>query len=162
MDYIEIARSDYAAFHHLATDYYREGEDANTPQEELDTFIRVLFDKLCSREIHGCFAKIRKDCIGFALWALDTPDFAFSEIPGCGTILEIGLLPAFRSSGHGKALVSFIEDWFCKKNVMQCYVSAYGPAQAFWSRCGYVKNGNTAKNGLPIMAKSLSMQSTGA
>ena len=45
MDYIEICENDYNAFHQLLSTYYREGEDADTPQEEIDTFIRFMFEK---------------------------------------------------------------------------------------------------------------------
>ena len=156
MDYIEICENDYNAFHELASAYYREGEDADTPQEEIDTFIRFMFDKVVNNEINGFFAKEESGYIGFALWAIDTEDFEFSEIPGFGTILEIGFIPSYRSKGNGKELVSYIESRFSKKNVNNCYVSAYGPAQKFWSYCGYVESGKVASNGLPIMVKSIS------
>ena len=168
MDYIEICENDYSAFHELANAYYREGEDADTPQEEIDIFIRFLFEKVINHEINGYIAKDKNAYVGFALWGVDTEDFEFSEIPGFGTILEIGFIPSYRSKGNGKELVSYIEgrfrcgqelsdeSRFCKKNVNNCYVSAYGPAQKFWSCCGYFENGKVASNGLPIMVKSIS------
>ena len=155
MEYIEICKNDYNVFHELANAYYREGEDEKTPQDEIDAFIRLMFDKVVNNEINGFFAKEESGYIGFALWAIDTEDFAFSEIPGFGTILEIGLLPSRRASGIGKEFVSFIEKSLTSKNVKQCYVSAYGPAQEFWMRCGYVVNGKKANNGLPIMIKTI-------
>ncbi len=155
MDYSEITENDYAFFHEMATAYYREGEDEHTPQEEIDAFIRLLFEKVVSHEIEGCFAKTGGAWVGFSLWAIDTEDFAFSEIPGFGTILEIGLLPAYRASGLGKELVLFAENALRRKHVTHCYVSAYGPARKFWSHCGYANNGKTASNGLPIMVKAI-------
>lgn len=155
MEFIEIRKNDHHIFHELANAYYRDGEDADTPQEELDSFIRFLFDKVIDHEIEGYFAKAEGTYIGFFLWAIDTEDFMFSEIPGYGTILEIGLVQSCRGSGHGKEFVSFIEDRLRAKHVKQCYVSAYGPAQGFWSRCGYAENGRTARNGLPIMVKTI-------
>lgn len=142
-------------FHGLANAYYREGEDADTPQAVLDSFIGFMFEKAVSHEIEGCFAKTENEYIGFALWAVDTADFVFSEIPGYGTILEIGLIPARRSAGHGKAFVSFVEDQLRRKGIDQCYVSAYGPAREFWSRCGYAESGQKAGNGLPMMVKAI-------
>ena len=139
----------------MADAYYREGEDEDTPQEVVDDFIRLLFDHITAGNIDGCFLKTGDTYAGFALWALDTEDFAFSELPGYGVILEIGLSSAFRKGGHGTKLVSFIENRLKAKHMTQCYVSAYGPAQAFWSRCGYTANGTTASNGLPIMIKTI-------
>lgn len=155
MEYVDIRRDDYDVFHKLANAYYREGEDEHTPQEEIDRFIRFMFDQVIHREMDGCFAVDAGKYIGFALWRVDTEDFAFSEIPGFGTILEIGLTPPYRASGRGKEFVSHIEQCLCRKNAKQCYVSAYGPAQKFWAGCGYVDSGKQAKNGLPIMIKRI-------
>ena len=155
MDYIEICENDYSAFHELANTYYREGEDADTPQEVIDSFVRMMFDKVINNEIYGCFVKDEQKYIGFALWAIDTEDFDFSEMQGLGTILEIGLTPSYRSFGLGKNLVTYVENSLQKSRIAQCYVSAYGPAQKFWTSCGYVENGKVASNGLPIMVKSI-------
>ena len=156
MEYIQIGKNDYDIFHKLANAYYREGEDEKTPQDEIDAFIRFLFDKVANNEINGFVAKDARGYIGFALWTIDTEDFAFSEIPGFGTILEIGITPPYRASGHGKAFVAFIELCLRRKKIKHCYVSAYGPAQKFWARCGYAENGQKANNGLPIMIKDIS------
>ena len=155
MDYIEICENHYSAFHELANAYYREGEDADTPQEEIDFFIRFLFEKVVNHEIFGYIAMDKNAYVGFALWGVDAEGFAFSEIPGYGTILEIGFIPSHRSKGNGRALVSHIEDCLLKMKINYCYVSAYGPAQKFWSCCGYVAIGKAANNGLPIMVKSI-------
>ncbi len=56
MHYTAIQRDDYPHFYKLMVDYYREGEDADTPQEEIDGFIHVLFDMLMDHKIDGCFA----------------------------------------------------------------------------------------------------------
>ncbi len=154
MNYIEISKNDYDIFHELATAYYREGEDAETPQEELDAFIQFMFEKVISHEINGCFAKDESIYIGFALWTIDTEDFDFSELPTFGSILEIGLIPIYRSSGRGKEFVSYIENSLRTKEIEQYYVCAYGPAQKFWTSCGYVESGKIASNGLPIMVKT--------
>ena len=87
VEYIEICKNDYTIFHELSNAYYREGEDENTPQDKIDAFIRFMFDKVVNNEVNGFFAKDECGYIGFALWAIDTEDFAFREIPGSGTIL---------------------------------------------------------------------------
>ena len=153
--YSTIGAGDYDAFHGLLNDYYRDGEDADTPQEEIDAFIRLLFDKVLSHGIEGCLVSEEDRNIGFALWGIDTEDFDFSEMPGYGTIMEIGFTGSSRASGYGKELVSYIESRLREKGIIQCYVSAYGPAQEFWTRCGYADSGKTAENGLPIMIKEL-------
>ena len=155
MDYRDITPEDYSRFHPLAVAYYREGADAATPQEEMDAFIRFLFEKVTAGEIQGCFAVQDGADAGFALFAADTPDFPFSQLPGYGTIAEIGLLPAYRGTGEGKALVAFLENRLRQCGLTRCYVTAYGPAETFWSHCGYAKNGSLGTNGLPIMTKNI-------
>ncbi len=155
MNYMEIRKDDYDAFHELANAYFREGEDEDTPQDVVDGFIRSLFEKVTNHTIEGCFAKDGSAYIGFALWTIDTEEFEFREMPGLGTILEIGLIPSCRASGLGKEFVRHIEKSMTEKEVRQCYVSAYGPAQKFWAHCGYAENGRKASNGLPIMVKDI-------
>lgn len=155
MEYVTIGKQDYEEFHALANSYYREGADENTPQEIIDSFIRLMFDKVINNEISGCFVKDSQKYIGFALWAVDGEGFELSELPGYGTILEIGLIPSCRSRGLGKNLVAYIENSLRRSNIAQCYVCAYGPAQKFWASCGYAKNGVKAGNGLPIMTKTI-------
>lgn len=155
MEYAGIRETDFPAFHELLEEYYREGEDENTAQEELDAFVRLLFDLVLQRKITGCFAAEGAALAGFALFALDTEDFDFSEMPGYATILEIGLRRAYRGSGRGKELVSHAEAQLRQMGAESCYVSAYGPAQTFWKSCGYREIGKEASNGLPILVKSL-------
>ena len=155
MDYRDITPQDYTRFHHLAEAYYREGADAATAQEEMDAFIRFLFEKVTDGTIQGCFAVLDRADAGFALYAADTPDFPFSQLPGYGTIVEIGLLPAYRGTGDGKALVAFLENRLRGSGITSCYITAYGPAETFWCHCGYAKNGSTGTNGLPIMTKKI-------
>ena len=155
MEYFEICENHYEVFHKLANDYYREGEDEKTPQAEIDAFIGLLFKMVFHKEINGCIVKDGKSFIGFALWAVDTVDFAFSQLPGYGTILEIGIVPSRRGFGLGKEQVCRIEEYFRFRNIKQCYVSAYVPAQRFWTSCGYAENGQKAASGLPIMVKTI-------
>ena len=155
MEYIKICNNDYNIFHKIANAYYREGEDATTPQEEIDAFISFLFKIIINNEINGFFAKDKNTYVGFALCTIDNDSFDFSEIPGYVTILEIGLIPSYRLKGNGKRFISYLENYLSSENITNCYVSAYGPAQNFWSRCGYVKNEKIASNGLPIMVKKL-------
>ena len=155
VEFPEISEGDYDVFHRLANEYYREGEDEHTPQDEIDGFIGFLFDKVLRREFQGCFARAGGRCIGFGLWAVDTEDFAFSELPGLGTILELGITPSRRGCGHGRELAAHIESSLGQMGIRQCYVSAYGPARSFWTACGYEPTGLTAANGLPIMIKTI-------
>ena len=155
MEYSEIRNEDREIFHDLLTWYFREGEDRDTPQEEIDFFIDLLFGKLTAGEISGCFANEEGTAVGFALWAMDTEEFDFSEMPGLGTILEIGLLPAYRGAGRGRKLAGFAEESLKREGAGECYVTAYGPAQSFWERCGYKANGRIGRNGLPILVKSI-------
>lgn len=152
MKYIPIDETEYALFHELLNAYYRDGEDADTPQTEIDGFIQLLFD-LCTRErISGCIAW--EDApMGFVLWNIDTPDGVFSNKPGYGTILEIGVSQAYRGRGIGGQLAAYAESQMA---VEEYYVCAYGPAERFWQKCGYHDSGEIAENGLKLFVKTVS------
>ena len=141
--------SDYGVFHELLTAYYREGEDADTPQEQLDGFIRVLFELVESKLISGAIAW-EEEPVGFVLWGMDGENFPFSNKPGYGTILEIGVEARFRWMGYGRQLMEYAQT--CLGEVGK-YVCAYGPAEAFWKKCGYRESGEKAQNGLKLLVK---------
>ena len=145
-----ITATQYDIFHSLLSDYYRDGEDADTPQAELDDFIGLLFD-LCQKNVISGSIAYTDSPIGFVLWGIDTEDFPFSNKPGFGTILEIGITPAMRSLGLGAQLVAYAEKAMAYR---QYYVCAYGPAERFWCKCGYRETPEIAANGLKIFVKS--------
>lgn len=145
----------YSDFHRLLTEYYRTAEDADTPADVVDTFIRRLFDGVLSGELCGCLVSRETECVGFALWKKDDGVGDFTEIANYGTILEIGLAPEFQRKGLGKALVAHVEKELLELKVDGLYVCAYGPAQQFWSACGYHDAKKTAANGLPVFIKAV-------
>ena len=155
MEFLSLQPQDRADFRRLAVEYYRDGEDAGTPLATITAFIDSLFELVLAGTIGGCLAVVEEHAVGFALFGMDTADFPFSQMPGLGTILEIGLTPASRGAGQGKALVRSIEDRLRELGAEKCYVSAYGPAEGFWARCGYEKTEQTAQNGLPIFVKNI-------
>ena len=155
MEFLSLRPQDRAAFRRLAVEYYRDGEEAETPLEAITAFIDSLFELVLTGTIGGYLAVEEENAVGFALFGMDTVDFPFSQMPGLGTILEIGLIPTRRGAGQGKALVQYIEDRLRELGAEKCYVSAYGPAEGFWTRCGYEKTAQTAQNGLPIFVKHI-------
>ena len=149
MEFVDVRNSDYGVFHDLMNEYYREGEDAGTPQSEIDGFIRYLFDLCRDGKIEGSIASGDKPK-GFVLWNVDAEDGVFSRKPGFGTILEIGVCKDARGKGIGRMLAAFAES---QMKVDRYYVCSYGPAEAFWRKCGYTFSGELAENGLKIMVK---------
>ena len=149
MSLAAVNETDYAVFHKLLTAYYREGEDAETPQEQLNGFVQYLFDLCLAGKISGCIAYDPAP-VGFVLWNIDSADGLFSNKPGYGTILEIGVSRSARNHGLGKLLVDHAESGMSVPNY---YVCAYGPAERFWEKCGYVDSGELAENGLKLMVK---------
>ena len=81
---------------------------------------------------------------------MDSEDFFFRELPGFGTILEIGVLAGFRGKGYGKELSAFAES---RMGNVAKYICAYAPAEVFWEKCGYRESGELAENGLKIFVK---------
>ena len=147
---LPVTQDQHDEFRRLLTCYYRDGADDATPQETLDAFISLLFD-LCQKNVISGGIAYEGAPIGFVLWGRDTADFPFSNKPGFGTILEIGVTPSMRRMGLGKMLVEYAERALGRG---RCYVCAYGPAERFWQKCGYVATGEIAQNGLRIYEKT--------
>lgn len=146
-----IGPEDYPVFHQLLNDYYREGEDAQTPQAEIDGFISYLHDLCLQGRICGAIVHASEP-VGFVLWKIDDGS-EFSNLEGFGTILEIGLAPDRRLNGTGWKIVAFAEREMQQLGATGFYVCAYGPAKAFWTKCGYQPSGKQAENGLDIYWK---------
>ena len=53
--YRPIGPNDYPVFWKLLNAYYRDGEDADTDQAVLDSFIKDLFNLVTGNQIQGCF-----------------------------------------------------------------------------------------------------------
>ncbi len=154
MELIRITQAQRDEFFGLLTAYYREGEDADTQQAELNDFIGYLFGLCTDGAISGCIAHTDRPA-GFVIWNIDTQDSPFSNWPDRGTILEIGVTPEYRQNGMGSKLVRHAESEMQKAGITSFYVCAYGPAVEFWKRCGYEKTDRIAENDLPIYAKDL-------
>ena len=153
--YQKVDQQTYELFHRIMTEYYYEGEDQDTPQEILDEFIQMLFSKIEDEVIEGRLVTSSSSIVGFVLWMKDEEEKLFSEKPGYGTILEIGVVKKYRNTGLGKVLVSYAEEQMRAMQVKSLYVCAYGPAEVFWEKRGYLKTGEIASNGLPILVKEL-------
>lgn len=153
IEYQAIKRTDYPMFWELLNAYYRDGEDADTEQAVLDGFIKDLFSMVMEKKIEGRFLRQDDTYIGFVLWMVDTANGVFSEIPGYGTFLEIGVRPPFRGKGIGCQVVAHIEQQMKQAGVEHFYVSVYPLADGFWTKCGYVKTEDMASNELYIYTK---------
>ena len=148
-----ITKENHASLEALMIEYYQEGEDADTPIETIQDFIESLYQMIGSGSIDGAMVKHNGQYEGFCLWMKDEPQSDFSEIPGYGTILEIGVRPQFRKKGLGREIVRYAEMQMRETGVESFYVSAYGPAETFWESCGYQKTERVAQNGLPVFVK---------
>lgn len=153
-----ISLDNFIEFHRLITEYYCTAEDADTPEDVIDAFIRRLFDGVICGELCGCLAYCEAVPAGFALYIIDDGCGDFTEIINYGTILEIGLAPHFQKKGFGKALVSHVEKELLALDVNGLYVCAYGPAKQFWIACGYQDFHKPAANGLPIFTKAVKVR----
>ncbi len=134
----------------LLAAYYREGEDADTPQETLDAFIAYLRELVRAGTLQGEVAFDGARAQGFVLYAFDGDGYPFPERSMEGTIVELGVIPEARGSGLGRMLVRHAEDAL---HTWDMYVCVHPNAQGFWRKCGYQPTGDIASNGLPIYIK---------
>lgn len=148
-----ISKGCYKDFMSLLTEYYREGEDADTNQTVINEFIARLYELIEQNKICGRLVLQGEVVVGFVLWMLDTAESEFSELPGYGTILEIGVSKENRLKGIGTQIVDYVENLMQKSGIKNFYVSAYEPASVFWEKCKYIKTTNKASNDLFIYKK---------
>ena len=149
MRFLSVTETEYPLIHSLMNDYYREGEDSQTSQDEIDGFIQYLYDLCLQGKIMGAVA-FETTPVGFVIWNIDTPEGAFCQKPGFGTILEIGINREFRHRGFGRKIAEYALSMIA---VLDYYVCAYGPAEAFWTKYGFRDSGEIAENGLKIYVR---------
>lgn len=154
MKYNSINEENYDVFYKLMDAYYKDGEDAETPQSEIDDFINYLYNLCVANKISGCIFE-EDEPLGFVLWNKDIKDGLFSNLPGFGTILEIGVSRSYQKNGLGSKMVKYAEEEMRKTGLKSLYVCAYGPAEEFWKKCGYKDDGKIAENRLKIFVKNL-------
>jgi ribosomal protein S18 acetylase RimI-like enzyme len=155
LEFIDVEEINYQTFHDLLLEYYRDAEDADTEQGVIDDFINRLYDRIVHNNIKGKIVSLDQEYIGFVVWMIDQKNRDFSEIPGYGVILEIGLKKNYRKQGFGQKIVQFAEKKMISEGIDGLYIEAYGPAVSFWTKCGYENSGKTASNELPIFMKQL-------
>lgn len=143
----------YERLEALMIPYFRDGEDADTPIDEICEFIEALYHMAERNEISGAILSVDGVDAGFVLFMQDRADSDFSELVGYGTILEIGLAPDFKGKGLGRTLVRHAESELEAIGIDEYYVSAYGPAQSFWLHMGYEPTARLAHNGLELHIK---------
>ncbi|MDF2868688.1 MAG: Acetyltransferase domain [Anaerocolumna sp.] len=155
MAYKKIDETNKHIFHKLMLDYYREGCDENTPQNILDDFIISLYNNIVTKSMYGRLIELDKKIIGFVIWMIDVDGNDYSEMPGYGTIAEIGIKAEYRNQGIGKKIVLFAEKKMMEMGVKGFYVTVYEPATKFWSNCGYTNTHNKGNNNLEIYSKKV-------
>ena len=155
LEYINIDTSNYEIMLCQMTDYYRNAEDADTPQQEIEDFIHMLFDMIQLGSIRGKLLYYDNVAVGFVLWGIDKEDDMFCEMPGYGTILEICVNEDCRMNGIGTAAVNYAEADMLNNGAKGLYVLAHPDAQGFWQRLGYIDSGNIGGNKLPVCIKAI-------
>lgn len=154
-EFKDINQENFKLFHDFMNDYYRDGEDSDTSQDEIDRFIKKLFDLIQEKLMFGALSYYNNIFIGIVIWMKDSRNQDFSVMPGYGTIAEIGIIPSMRKKGLGCVLVDYAEKELIKLNIKGIYVTAYGPALNFWKKQGYMQSEEATSKGLPILIKYL-------
>lgn len=157
LKFYELSEDNYMQFKDMMLEYYREGEDEDTEQTIIEDFIRKLYSMVEDNKIEGRIIYEDTQLVGFVLWMMDIENSEFSEMPGYGTFLEIGINKENRRKGIGRCVVADIENRMMGQGIDKFYVSAYGPAETFWKKCGYVKTIKKASNELFLYEKIITV-----
>lgn len=155
-EFKQLKEENFKVFHDFMSDYYKDGEDSDTPQDEIDMFIKKLFSLIQEKIMYGVSAYLNDIFIGVVIWMKDTKEHEFSVIPEYGTIAEIGVIQSMRNRGVGCVLVDYAEREIIKLNIDKVYVIAYEEALSFWKKRGYKQSVQLKSKGLPVLIKKLS------
>lgn len=156
MDKLEILTSENDAYlKNLLFNYYKDGEDADTPDDIVNDFIKYIVKLIYSNKLNCRILNHEGTYIGFIIWFKDEVGHEFSELPGYWSIAEIGIKKEYRNKHFGIKLVNYVEKNVKGNDAASFYITAYSPFKNFWEKIGFKDIGLKGNNNLPIMVKEL-------
>ena len=133
LTYLPLNRRALTKLHDTLIEYYRTPEETD---ESLEGFVQTLFTLVRNGKILGNLIQCGDDAVGFVLYAADSRDSDFSELPGHGTILALQVEEPLRRQGIGTQIVNHVENEL-RGQVAGFYVCSIGESRPFWEKCGY-------------------------
>lgn len=152
---LPLSGDTYADFSRMMKAYYQETIPQELPADVIDGYIQNLYRLVLTNDLRGGIAA-DGEVLGFALWEVDASGAVYSELPGYGTILELGIQPEYRGRGYGRQLTEYVQGRLLEEDVIGFYVCADETSREFWEKCGYRNvGGRTASNGLPMLLRGI-------
>lgn len=149
LTYLPLNRRALNKLHDALIEYYRTPEETD---ESLEGFVQTLFTLVRTGKILGNLVECGDTPVGFVLYAADSRESDFSELPGHGTILALQVESAHQRQGIGTQIVRHVENDLRSK-VAGFYVCSVGTSQAFWEANGYQQSKEMASDGQPLLIK---------
>ncbi|MBE6955638.1 MAG: GNAT family N-acetyltransferase [Ruminococcaceae bacterium] len=149
LTYLPLNRRALTKLHDELIEYYRTPDETD---EALEGFVQTLFTLVRNGKILGNLIQSGDEAVGFVLYAADSRESDFSELPGHGTILAMQVQEALRRQGIGSQIVRHVENELRGK-VAGFYVCSVGTSQPFWEACGYRESQEKATTGEVLFLK---------
>ena len=149
LTYLPLNRRALLKLHDGLIEYYRTPEETD---EALEGFVQTLFTLVRNGKILGNLIQSGEEPVGFVLYAADSRDSDFSELPGHGTILALQVEASMRRQGIGSQIVRHVENELRGK-VAGFYVCSLGESRPFWEACGYRESKEKATTGEILFLK---------
>jgi len=149
LTYLPLNRRALLKLHDGLIEYYRTPEETD---EALEGFVQTLFTLVRNGKILGNLIQSGEEPVGFVLYAADSRDSDFSELPGHGTILALQVEASLRRQGIGSQIVRHVENELRGK-VAGFYVCSLGESRPFWEACGYRESKEKATTGEILFLK---------
>jgi len=149
LTYLPLNRRALLKLHDGLIEYYRTPEETD---EALEGFVQTLFTLVRNGKILGNLIQSGEEPVGFVLYAADSRDSDFSELPGHGTILALQVEAPLRRQGIGSQIVRHVENELRGK-VAGFYVCSLGESRPFWEACGYRESKEKATTGEILFLK---------
>lgn len=124
-------------------------EECDVAQER----IRELYALTMADKVRARLCRLGAKPIGFITYMRDVEDAPFSQLPGHGTILNVGLTEAMRGQALSDKLIAYAEDDLRLSRVDGLYVTATKELIPFWQKHGYEKTNRLSTDYLPLLVK---------
>ncbi len=133
---------------------YKE-TSGNASEDEIEKQILQFFDLLQEGKIKARLSRKGSTYMGFIFYMKDEKNTPYTQISGYGTVLQLGVLPKYRTSGIGTLMLKYAEDELKFLNIEGYYVRVTDENKDFFKKQGYQKTRYFDENNCAIYKKSV-------
>jgi len=155
--FVNAVEDKYAFFPMMKWYYTRETIASANNQDAIEKYVDNIYHLLENGKLLGSIAYDENIPVGIVIYRIDREkeETSYSVLPGYGSIVNIGLIDAYRHRGLGNEIVAYVESVLKEKGVKNMYVCSSGPSDKFWKENKFSFNGKASPSGQSILEKEI-------